>query len=434
MRLKRAIFFIAAIVWACVAVARTFAGVEPDSSLVVGKIEVVGNLHTKTEIILREMSLKVGEPLTEEALEYDRDRIYNLQLFTRVEVNSFESDGTATVVVSVDERWYIFPFPVLGFKYHALKNLYYGAGITHQNFRGRNEKIFFSFALGFDRWIELSYANPRISDDDLFLSASINASRLQNLKTELGDYHQQHLGSALTLGKRFGLFQAASVWVGYEVWQVPSSVTGGTLSRGGRDAFAEAGLGYALDTRDLREYTTHGTYVGISVAQYGIGESPVSFSRLGLEARQFILLPGRIILGLRTHGAFTIGGTVPPYRFVYLGYEERVRGAYNTVVEGEHRIGGNVELRVPILEPTYFEVPAPFLREFRIWRFGLYGALFADAGKAWYRAEAFGSRRWYSGFGAGLHLLLPYSIVVRAEYALNPKFAGEWIFDLGTPF
>ena len=72
--------------------------------------------------------------------------------------------------------------------------------------------------------------------------------------------------------------------------------------------------------------------------------------------------------------------------------------------------------------------------EFRIWRYGLYAALFADAGKTWFRSEGFYGRPWYSGFGAGLHFLLPYSIIVRTEFAVNRSGRAEAIVTFDAAF
>lgn len=407
---------------------------EVSDTLVVAKILVLGNEQTKEDIILREMITRVGGPLVPESLDADRDRIYSLQLFNRVEIYHYLASGEATVVVNVHERWYVFPFPVLGFKYHSLRNLYYGAGITHQNFRGRNEKITFSFALGFDRWVDLSYSNPRIMENDYFLGVSLNVSRLQNLRPDAGLYHRQRISGSLSAGKRFGLYSALLGWIGYDVWRVPADLPSGTLSPDGQDQFPSAGVSYTVDTRDLREYASNGTYVMVHASKHGYAETSVDYIRCGFNAKRYQPLLTGMSLALRAHGSFTAGGAVPPYRFLYFGYDEKIRGRFRAVAEGEHLVGGNMELRVPLLRPIYIESPYPIIPEFSVWRFGITAALFVDAGKTWYRSEQFSERSWISGAGGGIHFLLPYSIVARAEYAISPGKTGEFILDLGASF
>lgn len=405
-----------------------------DSSLVIREIQIEGNEETKDYIILREMSLSVGDTVTAEAIERDRQRIYNLGLFNRVDVEYTENGGHANVLVTVHERWYIFPFPIIGFRYRDPKKLYYGAGIAHLNFRGRNEKIIFDFALGYDRWAELIYQTPKLtSDDDIFLRASLLTSRVQNLSPTRGFYQQQHYLAGLTLGKRFGFYQMLSAQLTYDEWNVSDPIARGTISPDGKDAFLSFGVSYSYDTRDVREYTTAGEEVSLNASKVGLWNG-VNFFRYGYTLSTFLRLTSDLSLGARTHGTFSSGGPVPPYRYVYFGYGERIRGYFNDIFEGENILGGNVELRFPILSPRYYEFPYSPLPEFGLWRYGLYASLFADAGKTWFRSEGFWGRKWYSGFGGGLHFLLPYSIIIRTEYAWKRKGRGQFVLDFGASF
>jgi hypothetical protein len=64
----------------------------------------------------------------------------------------------------------------------------------------------------------------------------------------------------------------------------------------------------------------------------------------------------------------------------------------------------------------------------------LYAGFFVDVGKTWYRGERFFHQPWYSGYGVGLHFLLPYSLIVRTEYAFTMKHQGQFILDFGVAF
>ncbi len=406
-----------------------------DSTVVVKEIRIEGNEKTKAYVILREMESKVGEPLSAEELKLDEQRVYNLQLFNRVDIGYYVEGNEATVIVSVHERWYFFPFPVLGFKYREIKNLYYGAGVAHLNFRGRNEKLSAAFALGFDRWIDVTYQNPKItSDDDIFVRLSADAARLQNLRPDRGFYDQEKYAGNLLLGKRFGLHQTLSGWIYYEVWLVPTDVPDGTISSSGRDAFPTFGIGYTYDSRNLREYPTDGRYISLQVSKSGLTTSGVNFFRYGYDLRGYFPTFWGTSFGMRTFGTFSAGPGIPPYRYLYYGYDERIRGHFNRIQEGEHIVGGFLELRIPILSPRYFTFPYAIFPEFSLWRYGVYAGIFADAGKTWYRYEPFHEKSWYTGFGAGIHFLLPYSFVVRTEYALNGEGVGEFVLDFGASF
>ncbi len=413
----------------------SFAFEPPDSTLYVRRIEVYGNETTKEFIILREMSLKVGDKLTAEALQQDQKRIYNLQLFNKVDVNySVEEDG-ATIFVMVYERWYFFPFPVLGFKYRDTDKFFYGAGVVHQNFRGRNEKLFASFAFGFDRWVQLMYQNPKLTDnDDIFFGGSIGLHDVHNLNTEDGLYNQTRFAANTTLGKRFGLYQTVLGSVGFEQWDIDDPLQNRTVSSTGKDEFISFGFSYTYDSRDIREYSGSGYSIAVSANKLGIGNSELNIFRYGYDLRGFMPAADGWVFGGRTFGKFAGGGAIPPYLHNYFGYDERIRGYFSTVLEGENSMGGSLELRIPILTPRYFTVATFLPPEFSVWRYGLYIGIFADAGKTWYRYQPFSDVKWYAGYGIGLQFLLPYSLVIRTEYAINDLRKGEFVLDFGASF
>ena len=119
----------------------------------------------------------------------------------------------------------------------------------------------------------------------------------------------------------------------------------------------------------------------------------------------------------------------------YFGHSDRIRGYYSTVLEGEDILGSSVELRVPILKPRYETVSIPFLPpEFSVWRYGLYAGIFADAGTTWFRTDQVLEGPWYAGYGAGLQFLLPYSFVLRTEYAFNQHGRGQFVLGFGASF
>ena len=80
------------------------------------EIVIKGNRQTKSYIILRELHLNSGDSISiekmHEILEKARDQVYNTTLFIDVKVipqiiNACNLD----ILVTVKERWYIFPIP-----------------------------------------------------------------------------------------------------------------------------------------------------------------------------------------------------------------------------------------------------------------------------------------------------------------------------------
>ncbi len=400
---------------------------------------VAGNTSTEAYVILNEMTLKPGRAVTQEAMDYDRDRIYSLGLFTRVEITYDSLAGMRFLFVDVGERWHLVPIPIFGFRDGDPKKIYFGGGILHNNLRGRNQKLLAYLTLGYDPSLALAYSDPLFDHENrLSFSASLSYNRIRNrseLDAELrGEFDENHYSASVGLGKRFSLYQSASVSVGYKLVHVSEYQPGRTVSTDGKDSFVHITLGYTHDSRDLFEYPTQGTFLQLFVTKQGLGFGPVNSARYGVDVRTYSSLPLRLTLVLRFKGSLVSGGEVPTYAHAYFGYTERIRGYFYTVLQGEDIVGGTVEVRYPLFPArTYHVTFIPLPPEFAYWRFGIGLALFGDTGTTWFRGERLTWSSLYSGFGGGLDLLLPYGLVVRLAYGWNDHLRGEFILDLRTP-
>ncbi|MCU0453226.1 MAG: BamA/TamA family outer membrane protein [Bacteroidetes bacterium] len=402
----------------------------------VREVIIRGNVRTQATVILREMSLRPGAPLTDEGLQRDRERIYNLQLFNRVEVDAHRLGDSADVYVSVDERWYVFPYPIVNILHRDPKKLVYGLGLTHQNLLGLNQRLFVEGVIGYDQYLQGIYRNPRfLGDDDLAFQVQSGYFDQHPLSRDSSEEYEQITALAVaSVGRRFGFYETMTAGLGVEMWRVPQAVAYRTASVDGRDLFLSASLQYVFDRRNLREYPTEGMYMSFLAVKDGFGESAVNIFRLGFDLRRYDLLSDEATLASRAFGRWVTGGTVPSYRRAFFGYEERLRGSFSQVREGERRLGGSVELRVPVISPRYYEAPFIPIPQFNVLRYGVYLGVFVDAGTVWYRSVPFSSVPWWGGAGTGLHFILPYGLVVRTEWAMNERGIGELIFDVGASF
>jgi len=414
---------------------------------VVDTILVKGNKVTESSIILREMSLRKDSIITPEKLRYDQERIYSLGLFTQVDLLYDKTKVRTPLIVSVRERWYIFPVPIVGLEDRDWKKLYYGLGFLHDNFRGRNEKLWLGFALGYDPWVELAYKNPWMNRSDLFSEVELEYSVQKNksiIAQGAGSNFDQHLLSgSILMGKRFGLFTSLGIRLEYLRLSVTEPSAGRTISPSGVDNLISATIGGSYDTRDLKEYASEGTFISAS-GTYGqflenrSTDNTIS-SRLWTgqvsgDARHYQRFSPALTLAGRAFGVLTAGNAVPPYRHVFLGYKERIRGYFYKVLEGENLFGSSVELRLKLIQPRYIHVKEIPIPQFDTWRIAIAISLFSDIGTVWFRSEHFLRKRFFLGYGTGVHLELPYSTVLRLEYALNQSMKGEFIFDVGASF
>jgi len=413
--------------------------VIPDSVFVVDSISIAGNSQTKPFVILREMSLQHGTTITQDLLRYDQSRIYSLGLFNQVSIYvQPTTGGRANLIVEVNERWFIFPFPVVGIKDRDWKKLYYGAGLLHSNFRGRNEKLYGMFVFGYDPSGEVWYRNPFLSDNGSYtFDAKIAYNKVRNksiaAQTYGGNFSEQHFFTTIGLGKRIGLHHTFWLTAGYEFISVSEFQPGRTISTDGKDKFPFLGFSYTYDTRDLAEYTSSGSLIRLAITKYGFPANKIDIIRYATDIRHFYPIDSKFVLAGRLFTNNAAAGPTPSYNRVYFGYTERIRGHFKEVKEGENLLGFSTEIHYKLVEPVYMRLK--FLpREFSILRFGVVAAAFADGGTVWFRSHVFALDQFARGYGFGIHFLLPYSIVLRTDYALNEARHGEFILDLGSSF
>jgi outer membrane protein assembly factor BamA len=406
----------------------------------VDTILVTGNTKTKAYVILNEMQIQPGIPITPELLEFDRNRVYSLGLFTRVDLFP-DTLGTPRVLhVFVSERWYLFPLPIFGFRDGDVHRFYYGAGFLHNNFQGRNQKLYGSAVFGYNPSIQLSFTEPLIDHElRLYFGAQLSYSRVRN-RSEIeaaatGDFDEEHYDANVTLGKRLNLFENAGVNLGYRMVEVSSYRVNRTVSTDGIDRYFYLTVNYQYDSRDLAEYPMRGAFAAFYITKFGLGTSEVDFARYGTDLRKYVPLSSVFTLAGRFGGSMVSGGVVPTYARTYFGHSERIRGYFYDVYEGENIATTSLELRFALLPPRVFQLSGtPIPDEFTIWRFGIGLALFADAGATWFRGEKVFPESFICGYGGGMHFLLPYGIVARIEYAINNNRRGEFIIDFRTAF
>ncbi|HEX9005761.1 MAG TPA: POTRA domain-containing protein [Bacteroidota bacterium] len=397
---------------------------------------IAGNAKTKAYVILNEMALHRGDTVTAEAIEYDRNRIYSLGLFTRVDIAYDSLESTRFLFVDVSERWYWIPLLNFGFRDGDPKRIFGGAGIQHENVGGRNQKFRASVIFGSDPSAGIAFADPLLFHEErIFFSTALSFSRVRN-KSEVeiartGSFDEFHYNASVTFGKRFSLTQVAGLTLGFEQVEVSTWWPGRTVSVAGKDRYLYATGSYVFDSRDLFEYPTRGAYTAFFVTRNGFGESAVDYTRYGADLRGYLPLPLGFTVATRLMGSAVAGGEVPTYGHQYFGYGERIRGWFSTVLEGEDLASGTIELRHFIIPPRIFRMTMlPLPEEFSIWRLGLAAALFANTGAIWNRGDRIGVGALYSGYGGGLDFLLPYSWVIRLEYGWNQYGKGQFILDL----
>lgn len=146
--------------------------------LLLKKITIAGNKKTRRNIILREMSVQEGDSVSKEKLEevteLNRKRIFNLSLFTDVQilVDTTQPDILNWDVI-VKEQWYLIPeltFQLADRNFNVwwveqnrdIRRANIGVTLKNRNFRGNLEEASVTAQIGYTQKFGLEYLRPYV--------------------------------------------------------------------------------------------------------------------------------------------------------------------------------------------------------------------------------------------------------------------------------
>lgn len=417
-----------------VAVHASFSQTQLDSTWagrVIGKIDVFGNQKTKTDFILRELKQNPGDRLDLSLAEEGRKRVQNLNLFHRVMLFGQSASDTVDLMILVTERWYWFPYPLLHLNDRDWGKISYGAGLAHQNVRGRGEILSSYFQLGYNPSVQLTYVSPWLwRSHDFSGGVDVFYQQVQSKHFTEEEVDENHAGFIFTGGKRFGLNISSEFEIGYQSISFSPEIQGSTLQNSGTDRMAFASMGLIWDYRDLAEYPHQGWYVSVSGRKTGLGQTGINYWRTQGDFRLYCPVRNST-LAFRLAGAFS-NGSLPVYDLLYLGYTERIRGHFYTVYEGAHRALASVAYRIPLIPVQYVDVGSE--SQMQDWPLGVSLGLFCDTGLVWNQGQQVEPSMLISGYGMGLHFHLPFVQLFRLELALDEEGHSQVIADMFVAF
>ena len=174
---------------------------------VVQEINIVGNHNTKKHIIMREIHHPIPGEYDSILAQKDRDRIYNLGLFSTVEIYNIDT----TLMILLVETFSFLPIPLIEYS-EAKKGFSYGLGISYINFRGLNEKLFLGGIIGEEKTYSLSFYNPWIFGNHVSFQGEIyqfsTESAVYNYKYHINGFD---IGTGFYQGKKHKYYAEAGI-------------------------------------------------------------------------------------------------------------------------------------------------------------------------------------------------------------------------------
>ena len=403
---------------------------------------LIGNEHTKSNVILREIPFTFPDTLDETDFLLIKNRIQNLYLFNRVELHLSCKQQNTALIISVTESWYIYPVPIFFMNERDWNKFSYGLQFTHYNFRGKNEKISVGGWLGYNPGFFINYFNPWLGEKKrIILGFSLFHNTHSN---KIFDFDEKRSGVKFTLGRKITLKLKTQFEFSLTRICLPELYHNFSESGNGTDYVPKVSCQIQYDGRDLYEYPRKGYYGNLEIQRTGFNANQPEFWRFKFDNRIYIPIYKKVSVAARNYSIFN-KDKLPIYDRVFLGYQERIRGHYEDVYpapelyrtfDSPHILLNSLEVRFPIIPIHYFSWDnAPlFSNLYQNLKFGLSGGVFIEGGIAWQTRQQFALTNFNSGYGAGLHFHLPYANILRLDYAWNEKGEGQFIVDVGVVF
>jgi len=422
----------------------------------VGRITITGNTRTKDKVVRRELALEPGELFNTVRMEASKQRLNNLNYFSKVDLYPAESGNPAErdlKVVLEEKRTGSLNF---GAGFSSVDSLLGFVELTQgnfdatrwPNFTGGGQKFRTRVQYGAKRQdATISLTEPYFLDRKLSLGGELfyhDASYVSSL------YSEQRAGFELVSRKPLTEFSFGRL--GYRIEQVnvhdvdsgaPAAVL--DLKQRGAQIKSQVFTGITYDTRDSLFLTRKGERVDFSTfVTGGPLAGDIQIYGWNAEASKYLKFKWDTILTLNAQAGVVEGwgsanskfGDVPLYDRMFLGGSNDLRGFRFRHVGGKGSVKDPVSgepLGGKTIARATAEYTMPIIDKVR-------GAVFYDAGFVNADAYDFSYSQYNSDAGIGLRLDLPIG-PVRIDYAMPTKkdadlssSRGRFNFNVGYQF
>ena len=450
------------------------ATVTSDSSrsVRVRSVLLKGNYRTRDRIILREMTLRVGDTVRladlPGRLAWDQRNITSTNLFVTVSLTNEQpapTDSTQLTLidltVTMKERWYFVAYPVFDIadrnlnewwydRGHDFRRTIYGGRLSYKNVTGNNDRLQVEFVRGFLKKTVVSYAKPYI-DRAQKVGLRVDVGYLTNneipyrtqadkwLYVKSEQLLRERAYAGLTLTHRRGLYHYHLVETRYTRNSIADTIAQLNpdyfLNSQTRQQYLTLSYGYRYDRRDNVAYPLQGTLLRVGIGLNGL-----------LPADNFRFLETSVSitrywpLGGRFYGAGSLRARASwPERQPYFNLRglgsssDMVRGYELYVIDGQRFGIWRNSLRYQLFN-TVRQLNWLHVRQFNTLPIAAYVTAFGDAGYVSSTvAEQYQSRlanRLLVGTGVSLDIVTYYNLVFRFSGTINGQGKTGFFFNL----
>ncbi len=441
-----------------------------DRQVYIDDIFLTGNIKTKDRIILRELSFKKGDrhslSILNELLKVDRDKIYNTKLFNTVEIGLLELDlDKVDVVITVTERWYLFPIPIIDIidrnfndwwvnHNHDFSRIIYGLSLYHFNMRGMNERMTITAQFGYSKRYEFQYDIPYIDRSQrngmgMFVKyieyKNLHYDSFENKRIFLDSEERlkTNVFTGINYVRRNSFYTRHRIDLTYSDSEIADTII--VLNpnylgiSGNRQQYFSLSYNFSHDKRDIVAYPLEGYKIEAQIEKLGIGIfDDVDITNFRASYSRFIALPKGFYFSNYTSVYLSTPSNQPYSTLRGLGFgNDVVRGYELYVIHGQHYVINKTSFKKVLLSGSTEMKNFP-LEQFRHVPYAFYLKTYFDIGYAkntiQYEGNAYLADKLIYGGGLGMDIVTMYDIVVRLEYSFNSIGQNGFFFAIVSEF
>jgi outer membrane protein assembly factor BamA len=439
-----------------------------DSTIIVQEIHIVGNQKTKENIILRELDFAVSDTLQTEdltkRLELNRRKIFNTNLFNSVEIKSEIKNNYLIINIIVQEQWYLLGYPVFDIadrnlnewwqRGHQFNRTIYGFSLSHNNLRGRAEKLSLYLISGFIQRADVSYRIPYIDKSqrtgiEMRVSYATNNNLAYSTFNDTLAYRksddilQKRFFARIAIRKRYHFYDNHSLELRYNANQIADTIArlnpNYFLENRTSQKYFQLTYYFNYDFRDNAPYPLRGNRYELIISKLGIlPNDNINLIDISATYSGYKQLGRKIFFQTVLEGKISSPNNQPFFNTRGLGYQnDLVRGYELYAIDGQAYLYARNTLKYELLN-TKARLKFLKIKQFSTIPIALYPNIYADAG---YVSNNFTERnrsnlanKWLTGIGVGLDIVTYYNVVMRFNYVLNQKNERGFVFNIGREF
>jgi len=380
------------------------------SETIIKEIKIYGNQITKDYVIKRELEHTTNSIYDSLKTIDDRNRIYNLDIFSSVDVTFVDS----TYSIYVREAPRILPLPL--FSYDEEKGIGYGAGIQNTNLFGRNYKLFFGGMTGATNIYVIRFLNPWAFGNHVSLAFEMYRDKFKN---EIHKYITTTNGIELESGFYIGLNNKFKVRAGFNgllLEEMQEDITTSNYN------YLISLIDYQFDTRDIYNDPTKGSLFWLTnELAYELGDSKNSYSDLTLSYEKFYKIHNyrSIVFSYKILSSIYFSKINHIYNIKYLGGDRYIKGysidpSLNYLQDYKFS-GYNILLSSIAIQGTIIEK-----KDYNGIELGLDGVVFADCGVISDTLKNIHIDNAVLGFGGGIKIFVSSVGYLGIYIGFNP--------------